>query len=228
MKVTRILALVVLMVVIAGAVQAQETTRLAWNSCNAVPDQTFTGPAIYKLVLSCIGATGLYSGHDTLVNLGPAFPIPDAWRFDDLGCEGNTLIAFSNAGLVKTCPALQGTAPLGITNYGYDTNISPYVQIRMANTFNEFNAVSTQRYTLFIVSFDMTYAVTGPGDPPNSCGGAEIGMNFQSMGTEFLHTDGHLSKDTTNSELFATWQGGAPIPTQTTTTTWSRMKGLYR
>ncbi len=224
MKVMRLLAVMLVLVLVAGTVQAQETTRLAWNSCSAVPDQIFAGPAIYKLVLSCIGATGLYSGHDTLVNLGPAFPIPDCWRFDDLGCEGNTLIAFSNAGLVKTCPALQGTAPLGITNYGYDTAISPYVQIRMANTFNEFNAVSTQRYTLFIVSFDMTYAVTGAGDPPNSCGGAEIPMLFQSMGTEFLHTDGHLSKDTTNSELIATWNTFTP----TQPSTWGHVKGLYR
>ncbi len=227
------LSAVSFLVLAPPASRAQEVTRLSWNSCRSwISEQSPIGPIIYKLVLSCIGATGLYSGHDTQIRVGPSFPIPDCWRFDADGCEGSSLISFSNAAFDQTCPAFQGTSPSRNTSYDYDASISPFAWIRLANTFNEFNAVSTQRYTLFVISFDMTYTVSGPGDPPNYCGGTEIPVGFQSLGTEFLHTDGHLTKDTTSPELFAEFAWIDCFPDWECTgahpSTWGRVKATYR
>ncbi len=224
---------VLLLLVVPPALQAQEVTLLSWNSCSSNVDvQEFAGPRIYKLVLSCIGATGPYTGHDTRIRLGPAFPIPDCWRFDASGCEGSELVSFSTAAFSEACPAFQGGTALAITNYGYDPAISPYAEIRLANVFDAFDAVSTTRYTLFVISFDMTYAVWGPGDPPNTCGGADIEMFFQSYGTEFRHADGHLSKDTYSSYLWVVWNPPGdclpPMCVQAGTSTWGRVKATYR
>lgn len=222
MKVTRILAALLLLAVVAGAASAQEMTRLSWGSCDPqVINMNWGAPGVYKLVLSVVGASGDYSGHDTHLTIGPAFPLQDAWRFDGAGCQGGSFVSFSFAGFSKTCPTFEGIAPLAITNYGLLANGGG--DVRIADTYNAFTANPAIRYTAWIVLFDHTYSTVAPTVPGLTCGGILQPENFHAE-TQFLHTSGALT-DAVGQERDAFWQGGvvAAMPS-----TWSKVKGLYR
>jgi hypothetical protein len=198
-----------------------ETVRLSWGTCTPmVVGQGWGTPGVYKLVLSAASLAGGFNGHDTNVYISPW--LVDAWRFDNGGCQGPDYFHASTAALNKSCPALLGTAPLSIVNYGYDASVQIGI-IRLANTFNEFTADPSVRYTLWQLSFDHTFSVPGPTDPGVTCGGAQMGEYFHAE-TEFLHADGRVTS-ATGPDRDVYFNGGAVRGQRTT---WGRVKATYR
>jgi hypothetical protein len=190
----------------ATSVVTQPRIRLSWDNCDPlVTDKSFVGPGPERLVLSATNVSGAYAAHDHTIRVSPQ--LADAWRFDDAGCQGASQIAISSAAASKTCPPMQGVAPLGITAYLYDPATGDAF-LRLANTFNDFAADPTRRYTLWVINFDHSYSVAGPGSPGSTCGGAEQSLNFDVVNSEFLLSTGELIHPLPG-ETHVTWNGGA-------------------
>lgn len=230
MKMARILVALALLVVVAGAAQAQQAYpgcwRLSWNSCTPqVPDQAFTTASIYKLVLSATLVDQPNVGHDSNIIIGPN--VPDAWRFDDLGCQTGSQLVLSATAFAKTCPAMKGLNPLAITFYGYDA-VSKNAALRLAITYDAIaTPVAATRYTLWQISFDHTYSVLGASTPGETCGGAGQGLNLDVDFCQMLQSNGVANFiGMCSGDARCTWAGGPPVPT--VPATWGKVKGLYR
>src|SRR5262249_12239158 len=92
--------------------------RLSWGTGDTqVGDQEFAGPGIYTLVLSAMGAPTVNYGHDSTVHIQPA--VPDAWRFDDAGCQTGNRLGLQVAAF-DSCAAMLGANALSITSYSLD------------------------------------------------------------------------------------------------------------
>lgn len=257
MKVTRILAVALLLVAVAGSAHAftgNPKVALSWTTgatgCpTLISNMNWGGPMIYKLLVLGynIPLEGVYNGHDTRVVIqagctqaGGALTIPDAWRFDASpgftpGCNAG-MISYSNSGINKTCPPFLGTNPLAITNYFLDDSYDGFstldAGIRLAVAFDNWSSTSlTTKYTMFQVLFDHTYSDIGVQDPTVACGGADQGLTFMTWLTEFLENNGMYGIPTyDNNTNIATWNGGKPgeCGTPAQTATWGRVKGMYR
>jgi hypothetical protein len=206
---------------VEAIVPTQPSLRLSWDDCDPwVGDKLFAGAGTYQMVLSTANVTGDYAATDNTIRVDPN--VPDAWRFDDTGCQAN-LATFSTSG-TKTCPAFQGIGPLGITAYTYDPG-SKTASIRLANSFNTFTADPATRYTLWRLSFDHSNSVAGAGGG-GACGGADKSEEFIVVSSEFLLASGDLVHPLASPEQRITWNGNPPVPTRTVT--WSSVKGMYR
>jgi len=227
MKIARIVVSLALLAVVAGAAHAQGGCyTLSWNSCTPqVADQAFTGPAIYKLVLSATSVDKPNVGHDSNIVIGPN--VPDAWRFDDAGCQTGSQMALSNNAFNKACPSMKGTNSLTITNFGYDPG-SKIAALRLAITYdNLLTIVPATRYTLWVMSFDHTYSVAGAGTPGVDCGNADQGLAFNVEFCQMLQVDGFANFiQACPGNAPCTWAGGPQVPT--VPASWGRVKGLYR
>jgi hypothetical protein len=225
MKATRILASLILVAMTAGAANAQ-FIRCSWNSCDPQnSNQDFLGPAVYNLVLSVTGADAPNIGTDVSIFLYP--DVPDAWRFDDNGCQTGTQLTRSNAAFNKTtCPTMLGGTPGPNVIYGYDPG-SQMAQYRLVMTYDTFDPSPAIRYTIWQLGFDHTFSVAGPGSPPATCGGAERPLALELRNTQYLRADGaNDALVVASSDVNpCTWNGG-PVPAQPTTL--GRVKAQYR
>ena len=77
---------------LANFAEAAGTVRIDWDSCpNASPvNKTIVPGQVVSLFLSVIGQSATHTGYRTVVDVVPATgaPYPDAWRFDEGGCQG--------------------------------------------------------------------------------------------------------------------------------------------
>jgi hypothetical protein len=218
-------ALALLLVAGTAAAQNEGCYTLSWNTCTPqVADQAFTGPTVYKLVLSATGLSAQNLGHDTNLLIGPA--VPDAWRFDDPGCQTGSQLSIAGSGLSKTCPSILGGAPLPITQYGYDP-VSKFCALRLAVAYNDITPVAATRYTLWQLSFNHLYSVVGPTNPGVDCGGADQGLAFDPEFVQIAQSTGSLNfLQPCPGNARCTWQGGPAVPT--VPASWGKVKGLYR
>ena len=227
MKATRLLIALLLLATVVGNADAQYK-RLSWDGCNPqVPDKTYNpvlSPQNYVLVVSAIGLTQPLIGHDSKVFIGPG--LPDAWRFDDLGCQTSSGLMISSAGMTKAgCPPLTGGTPLEITAFQYDTE-AMNAQIRLAIAYDVLVPDPAQRYALWVLTFDHQYSVPGAGAPGLTCGGVEKGLLFD-VSTDLALFSGAIQRPQTQpGDQQVTWNGGPFVPT--VPATWGKVKGLYR
>jgi hypothetical protein len=197
---------------------------------------------IYNLVESEIGVGDANVAHDSNVHIG-AFsgPIPDAWRFDDTGCQTGSQINIASSALSKACPLLKGPAPLPITNFFVDPGTGE-ADIRLSVAYDTFTPLGTTRYTLWQVQFNHSFSSAGPTPPDQStCGGADLCENLN-LTYAFLLTTANTHDNLTSCDTdpaypagvfpgpspagFATWNGGChPVAVQPST--WGHLKGLY-
>ena len=237
MKVTRIFAALALVACFAGAAHAAAPgcVRLSWGSCDPWNmDKPFSA-AIQNLVVSAFGVGDDNIGTDITIHIRPA--VPDAWRFDDGGCQCPTpatcgLNPVTNSFNSKSCPVMKGANALAITNYSIVSG--GQVDLRLAITYDPVvGPVPSQRYTLWQVLFDHTFSNVGPSPPDHStCGGAEQCEQFLVTNAALLALSGQAENmagcDVGAGVPAATWNGGSNCPVGTQNSTWGKMKGLYR
>ena len=223
---------------VAGVSQAAVgTVNMSWTSCTG-PVDINASPVITRLYLSVIGHDVPHKAYDVRFIYGSATQqVPDAWRFDAAGCEGPTLIQQNLTS--KTCPGfMQATSGLQIKKVQFSPASDPYatslMQVLLANSYNEGVAVSDPavRYLLEEVVFDLQAAVTGAGDPPNTCGGLETPMCFKLSFATFLDMNGTeipFNRGVSQVTYNAVATGSSPcdgVPAKPTT--WGNIKGQYR
>src|SRR5262245_45810319 len=96
---------------------------LSWGSACpvAVRNANFTGPGHYQLWLGLKNLTPADKnvGTDSWIFYSPS--VPDAWRFDDTGCQTGSNVDLNNLPNSPSCPPMVGSNPLSITNLAYNT-----------------------------------------------------------------------------------------------------------
>jgi hypothetical protein len=220
---------------VAGPAWAQTnpgTVRMSWNSCDVIDDtEDLTGVlgSLPKVVISGTGLDIPMVGIDVSLFLGPN--LPDAWRFDDVGCQTGTQLVISRTAFNKTtCPLLRGTNPGINTIYGYDP-ASGRAQLRVVDTHDTFVPSIGIRYTWLQLTFDHTFSVDGP---PPTCAGIDqpvcIAFGAGNDAPQVLGADGGKYFPTVEN-THVNWISMVPgcpgvVPTQPST--WGRVKGLYR
>lgn len=244
MRWARTLAGCALLLGFAGAAHAQNgCARLSWGTCDPwVEDRNYTGPAVYPLVYSMFGVSAANVGTDSQIRIrhfnfpgAGGYSTPDAWRFDDSGCQGGSQLSLNNNPLSKACPAMKGTNPLTITQYALDVDGSAF--LRLAITYDNFTPSASTRYTVWNILFDHSFSTVGPSDPGNTCGGAELCENFSFDFAGVLAVTGQLiNLPACDRDVYygafdgtvALWNGGCVIFDPAEPTTWGKVKAHYR
>jgi hypothetical protein len=246
-----ILAAWSLVAVFAGVAQAAGCSRLSWGTCDPwVENTSFTGPATYVLVWSIAGTGDSTTGTDGVIHIGNfgLAPVPDAWRFDDGGCQTFSRIGLSTAGFSKSCAAFQGGNSLPIASCVLDQYGQP--DLYLADSFDLFTPNAANRYTAWVVNFDHSFSSVGPTPPFDStCGGAERCVNLVLTYAHYVTADNQTvlmpscdsdpsfpapywsavrPGSTSSNSGFALWNGGCLVFDATRPSTWGRLKGLYR
>lgn len=179
-------------VLLATLVTRASTLDPSWDRCSPVlVDRTIVPGSFASLHVSVIGHDQPHRGYEFWIAIGDeANTTPDAWRFDDGGCQGpmRLLIDHLNRAVVtKTCPSFQG-ARESIQIKGYlpapaHLNLPSGMAVAvLANTYPEtkFTMVNPDtRYFLGRVRFDHSLSALGTASQPGTCGGLEYGMCFR-------------------------------------------------
>lgn len=216
---------------------AEPTLRLSWNSCDPqIVSEWFAAATTYKLVISAADFSP-DPADDNLIGVDMLLPVnslsgsvgsfPDAWRFDDPGCQTSSQISYSGRPLNADCPALRGTNPWSVT-WMDAPDASGQAHIRLGVGWdNPITPGPNTRYTIWQVVFDMSYAETGAGTPGMTCGGAAIPMSIGYDWAYFVGGGGHVYARTAPGDYgFVLWNHAGDVPIQTTT--WGRVKAQYR
>jgi hypothetical protein len=201
--------------------------RLSWGTCSPqVSTQDFHGPDVYTLIASVRGVPMVNVGHDTEITIAPG--VPDAWRFDDGGCQTLKRIDLKNEPLGADCPAMLGFNSLTITDYQEDPHGAGSATLRLAITYDDLATDPNQRYVLWKIGFDHSHSVAGTDNDPATCDGVDVPVTLTVM-THILLTYGQYqlpaAPEPSDSEVRWT---GLMVPVRTQNTTWGRLKSLYR
>jgi hypothetical protein len=206
-----------------NGIPASMQSRLSWGTCSPqINNQNFSGPGAYTLVLSAVGSATTSVGHDSELRIRPA--VPDAWRFDDAGCQTGSRLNLQVAGVGDSCPAMLGANPLTITSYFIDVDGS--AALRLAVTYDDLQTIADQRYVLWKIGLDHTHSIAGSDTDPSTCDGASIPLNLSMDFTTILLSSGFaLNAPLDPTDQPAYWNGGQ-VPTKPMT--WGHVKALYR
>ena len=176
------------MALLVGSASAAPTIDLSWSGCSPVLHDRVLPPGATASDLYVI-ASGLpeptkaytfklYMGSE----VGACSPnvVPDAWRYDNAGCEGLALMTTSLDS--KSCPTLVGSStPVLANSLQYDALVQQLV-LTFSASYPTQPANPGTTYSLLHIRFDHTYAVQGAGNPPSTCGGFEKPMCFTLWG----------------------------------------------
>lgn len=260
MRPARILATLAMLAALSGSAHAQNgCARLSWGTCDPwVENQNFVAPQTYTLVESMFGVSAPNVGTDTRIILWTGSPVPDAWRFDDAGCQTSSRFMPDNTAWSSSCPVMKGTNPQTFTEYEVATDVFgfPVALMRLTITYDSFTPSPATRYTIWRIVFDHSRSSPGPTPPDHStCGGAEICETFTLDFAQLITPSGlRLSLpgcdqglDLNNPCAAALWDGNCqPVlpglsdgrfqangscptgPVATLPATWGRVKSLYR
>jgi len=239
MNTARVLLAIALLATVPSTAKSQNgCVRLSWGTCDPwVENQNYAGPGIYTLVESAYGVSATNLGSDSVVRIRhlPGNAVPDAWRFDDGGCQTGTRIGYSNAAAAMTCPAMRGPGMFAIGFCEVDSDGSEH--LRLVTTHNGFAPLPSTRYTLWQIMFDQSNTTAAPPTSGTECGGVELCENFSFDYANLLGLNGQVDPlplcdqgalEGVPAGTVATWNGGCSQPVATQATTWGRVKSLYR
>jgi hypothetical protein len=200
MKVTRHIlpgfAVLLGVALMPGTGRSEPVFDLSWGDCSPIQHDRVlpAGETVSKLVVFVSGMDQPHQGFDFRLYFGeqglPCAPslVPDAWRFDFIGCQGSAYVNMTTASSSKTCPALAGSPLVEIKDLSYDTQ---HAQMRLVIAAGYATRIPDPNltYRLGTITFDHTYAVTGAGVPGQTCGGFEKPMCITTWGGFDVHGD---------------------------------------
>jgi len=207
-----------------GAEGRDGTWRLSWGTCSPqVSNQNFAGPGPYQLVLSVAGASQTSVGHESEIHIRPA--VPDAWRFDNAGCQTASGFTVFRTGLLS-CPPMSGKNPLTISFYKLSDTGDGSAVLHLAETYDPFVPDPTKRYVLWRIFFNHQYSIAGQDSDPETCDGAGQTLGFKAVPAFLLTTNQWWAAAHDPQDMPVTWNGDAPV--RTIPLTWGKVKSLYR
>jgi len=253
MKLNRLFASMLILAASASTSFAAGAVSMTWSTCIGPVNIVPTPGGLLDGYVSVLGQTTVTTAHQC-VTLGGSVggPIADAWRFDAAGCESPSngsppglFVAqpFAQTSVSKACPALQGSAPgLALPDYSYDITTGK-VKITLANAYpnpdangtpqgNAAGIDPTKHYCIANYHFNMAFAVNGPSNPADACGGLDIPVCFALTSASWLDLNsaeipwavagGFLTSSDANNAQHCP----GVVPAQPTT--WGKVKGQYR
>src|SRR5690242_13561766 len=105
----------VLLTLTASRSFATPSVSLSWNSCTGPIDKSITAGTTADIYASVVGQSQVSKAYQLIVHVNNRLgPFPDAWRFDNTGCEGAARVAIHHlapAAIATSCPSFVGTVP---------------------------------------------------------------------------------------------------------------------
>jgi len=235
MKVARIFASLLLLAATASISSAAGVVSINWNTCTGPTDKTpVPAAAGQKIVVSVTGHDQPHKAYDVRFVLGQPGGLKDAWRFDDLGCEGPTLYAI-NVLDSKACALafMQTATGLQIKKFTYDP-LAQKATALLASAYSDVpSSNGAARYLLASFVFDLSAAVAGAGDPPNTCGGLDAPLCAALTNTSWLTLDGQEIQWDKSGTPYVTGNDAlnaqhCPGSVPAMPKTWGSLKSQYR
>lgn len=244
-----LLPLVLLAVCLPIAASAQPLGSLSWGSCTPrVADAAFTGPGLYELFITMrnLDPADPVMGSELAFWIGPG--VPDAWRFDDAGCQTTSGLSYNQGPAPAECPYLRGPNATNYVDVEYVTNVHkltdprtyPRLRLHLISAHDAFTPAAGVTYTLWHLVFDHRYSAAAEDDSdPATCDGAGRALCvyidptsdpvtlFSYLITrrypyDFIYYYPDGNQVTWNHET------GCPGAVPALPTTWGRLKTLYR
>jgi len=240
---------------------APGTVQMSWNGCNTTPvtDLAFTaGQAgtlnLFVFVTNQSDNTLSYQVK-ILYGNSTTKTVPDAWRFDPIGCQTSAFVTLNHqppAAVSKTCLSFQDAGGPHASLQIKDVNFVPAGQgyattlmlVQVANAYPNGGAGNTPnpavKYFLMDAEFNQSFASIGATPVDNStCGGAETPVCFNLASATYIIADGSGAEvpfvfhgQSTGDWLTAHEATTGTVPTcQATpaqTRTWGSIKSQYR
>src|SRR5690349_16923959 len=187
-----------LALVIGGAnAHAAGTVRLNWNPCtngalnmSAVPGEAAMAWA------TVYGHQESHRGYEIRLTLqsptGEAFP--DAWRFDEGGCQDPFFLNINPLGATPFCPRFMPTTPPPVTtaSYSYD-GLTDGANIVVTAQYVTIPATDPRvRFALFSARFDHVISTFEPTIPGQTCGGMATPICMAVTKAEWTRGDGTI------------------------------------
>jgi hypothetical protein len=221
---------------------------MSWDACTPiVQDKTTTAPGSYTIFVSVLGIDQSHQGYETaFIYADASGTVPDAWRFDPVGCQGTPYYTIDHLSLAKSCPSFQGTLQsVQVKDIGFVPPADPggynqnYMRVTLYNAYPNgglgITASPAVRYFLMGVTFNHTYSVVGATVPGVSCGNFENKLCFKMIRNYYLDLGGNnVTMDrnvapgaplyVTFNDINGTSCGSVPAKAAT----WGAIKSQYR
>jgi len=144
------------LLLLATSAAATPFVSVHWGSCpfpvhEAINRNQGTAPKD-TITVTVKGLSGPVLGAQVFLSFGSPGGLPDAWRYDDAGCEAGRG-TFENANNFDRCPRLLGANPRRVAQFQYDDLIKK-ARLVYAQAFDLFNADPNVEYMLGRFTFD--------------------------------------------------------------------------
>jgi hypothetical protein len=147
---------------------------------------------------------------------------PDAWRFDNLGCQqGRFSIGFVSA--AEACPMFGGSNRQ--TDAVFTSDDQPRVHVK--TTFGKVSPSPDSTYTVMSIAYDHTSSTAGPSHD-GLCGGVERSVCFQLQVATYQRPDGSTGSIPCCDAIV--WQAadGCSFCDAALSSSWGKVKAIYR
>jgi hypothetical protein len=232
---------------VAGAAPGE--VSLSWNTCSPIVQDIAATNGTARLFVSVLGNDDTHSAYAVDVIIGSADrSVPDAWRFDEAGCQPTALFSIPDrpdAATALVCPAFQGEAAstevikhFGMIPAGTDYSTASARCVFLNSYPDGATSLPGQRYFLAEFRFDHVQSVVGEGVPGVTCGGLETPLCFKLLTgpDNLLTTTKYFSLSQQREDYFESsanaWvtvngMAGCPaVPARPST--WGQIKSVYR
>lgn len=210
------MAVLAALAVASSSHAAPGTIAMSWTGCNVpvVTDLTVAdGSTNAKLFCYVTGMSDPTKSYQLQLLYGDANKtVPDAWRFDPVGCQGSSFVIINHlapSSVVKTCATFQGpVASVQVKDVGFSPVANPYpttlMRISLADLYGDTpNAPSAgTKYFVMDTEFDETFGTAAPTAGSN-CGGLGAKLCFNLNSATYIIADG------SDAELPFVFHGGA-------------------
>ena len=210
---------------------AAATARINWDSCSGPLNKQVLNPAVYTVSVSVTGHAEIHKGHDLFVSIAGT-PFPDAWRFDEGGCQLYAPFTCSWKPPIEevTCYAFSGPMPILIplARYNYDP-LAGKATVVCAAVYAPATGTAFTRYLLGRLSFDHTQS--SPDPTVETCGGIATPVCIALTKADWLNADGQeVPFDIEQGFVTANDATGGvcEAPTPARAATWGTIRGMYR
>lgn len=221
----------------ASSAGAAGAIRIDWNNCPTSPvDKAIVPGDVVTFFVTLTGESATHIGYHVYVDIVPTTggQLPDAWRFDQDGCQGPSFLKIGHrlAPQPSDCLNFQGAAASSQQKLFLYDAVHGRAQVRLVNVYPQTPQVALpeNRYFLMQVVFDHEFSVNGPGDPGATCGGLDQATCLAITSAAYHDTDDMDVPWTVERGVISANDptGACAGSTPVRARTWGLIKSLYR
>lgn len=217
-----------------GVSAAVPVVRINWDSCSGPVNKQVLNPNIYTLSVSVTGHGQAHSAHDFFLTI-VGTPFPDAWRFDDAGCQypGDPKFACSFKTSLSDfdCYSFMGPGPvffLPVVRYNFDP-MTGKASVICAAAYAPVTGTAFTRYLLGRLTFD--HSISSSETTVETCGGIATPMCITMTQADWVDGNNQefpfvieQARLTANDATGGVCDAATPARA----TTWGSIRQLYR